>query len=73
MDYIYIFIAMLIGLLIGVILSFAVTKKRYHNMLCGYLRIDSSDPYEPPYLFVELTDDVEQLVNRNSVIFEVRK
>lgn len=39
----------------------------------GTLRVDQSDPTEPPYLFLELDKPVENIVKEKYVIFRVNK
>lgn len=41
-------------------------------ILVGYLRVDRSDPYEEPYLFLELNRSVQQ-VTKNKYAFLVIK
>ena len=39
----------------------------------GTLRVDQSDPAEPPYLFLELDKPVENVVKEKYVLFRVSK
>ena len=39
----------------------------------GTLRIDQSDPTEPPYLFLELDKPVESIIKKKYVLFRVSK
>ena len=39
----------------------------------GTLRVDQSDPTEPPYLFLELDKPVESIVKEKYVLFRVSK
>lgn len=39
----------------------------------GTLRIDQSDPTEPPYLFLDLDKPVESIVKEKYVLFRVIK
>ena len=39
----------------------------------GTLRIDQSDPTEPPYLFLELDKPVESIIKEKYVLFRVIK
>ena len=39
----------------------------------GTLRVDQSDPTEPPYLFLELDKPVENVVKEKYVLFRVSK
>lgn len=42
-----------------------------HNKPIGTLRIDQSDPDEPPYLFLELSEDPRKLMNSAYVTLKV--
>lgn len=39
----------------------------------GTLRIDQSDPTEPPYLFLDLDKPVESIIKEKYVLFRVNK
>ena len=39
----------------------------------GTLRVDQSDPTEPPYLFLELDKPVENVIAKKYVLFKVSK
>lgn len=39
----------------------------------GTLRIDQSDPTEPPYLFLDLDKPVESIIKEKYVLFRVSK
>lgn len=56
-----------VGIVLGIILALVACKiKRI-----GTLRVDSSDPYEQPYLFLELKKDVGNLQHKKYVLVEV--
>lgn len=57
-------VGILIGLLIGVVLS--------HRRPLGNLRVDRSDPTSEPYLFLELDTDVRTIMRKKQVVFKVR-
>lgn len=58
-----------LGCLVGGLL--ANRKERQRSI--GTLRLDQSDPAEPPYLFLELDPDGVQKIHRNkSVVLRVR-
>ena len=57
-------VGILIGLLIGVVLS--------HRRPLGNLRVDRSDPTSEPYLFLELDTDVRTIMRKRRVVFKVR-
>lgn len=42
--------------LIGILAGFLICKGLYERRRVGTLRIDHSEPDEPPYFFMEITD-----------------
>lgn len=38
----------------------------------GYLRVDRSDPDERPYLFLELTEGLDQVLRQKEVVMKVK-
>ncbi len=59
-----IIIAFIIGVLVGIAIR--------HRRPLGNLRLDRSDPDSGPYLFMELTTDLPDIVRRKYVTFRVR-
>lgn len=64
----WIAISFVMGLLVGIVVCRAYNS----NQSVGNLRIDHSDPSEPPYLFLELSDGVHTIINKKTVCFKVR-
>lgn len=62
--FIFIFI---VGFLIGGVLSLTLYKRH----CAGTLRIDTSDPNESPYLFLELAEPIEIIASKHDVSFRV--
>lgn len=58
----------IITLIVGFLLGAAV----FHRRPVGNLRIDRSDPADPPYLFLELSSDVGQFLHKKYVVLRVR-
>ena len=58
--------------LAGVIIGSIVTTIMFKSKQVGNLRVDTSDP-DGPYLFLELTKDLDSVVKRKSVTLKVRK
>ncbi len=56
-----------IGVLIGCVLT--VTISRIKSV--GSLRIDTSDPDDSPYLFLELSNDVGEVYRKKYIILRV--
>lgn len=57
-----------VGVLIGCVFGCVIFKK--FNTV-GSLRIDSSDPDEMPYLFLELEKDIEHVYRKKYAMFKV--
>lgn len=62
-----IIIAFVLGLVAGGIAMTAI----YRVKRIGTLRLDASDPYEPPYMFLELRKDIGNIWNKKYVILDV--
>lgn len=56
-----------LGVVVGYIVLTTVTRRR----AIGSLRIDTSDPSDGPYLFLELSQDVSSIYNKKYVVLEV--
>ncbi len=57
----------LIGLLIGLIIGIIIPRLK----VSGYLRVDTSDPTDQPYLFLELSKPPQTLKRKKYVMFKV--
>lgn len=64
MNLIIIFV---IGILIGCVISLSIFRMRS----VGSLRIDTSDPDDGPYLFLELSKDVSVVYQKRYVTLKV--
>jgi hypothetical protein len=60
-------IAFIAGIVFGSVLTLAVFRVKH----IGTLRIDSSDPYEGPYMFLELRKDVGNIGRKKYVVLKV--
>lgn len=56
---------------IGIAVGIAVTLYRLHLKSVGILRCNTTDP-DGPYLFLEPTMDMNTILKKDFVIFEVR-
>lgn len=65
MEFVLIFI---VGFLIGT----GVVLIAYRTYSVGALRIDRSDPSEPPYIFLELDKGVGDISRKKNVILKVK-
>ena len=63
-------ICYLLGIIIGIIIGVIMTRKKHTNEPIGTLRIDSSDP-DGPYLFLELSSNVDFVKNKRYVTLKV--
>ena len=64
MDLIIIFV---IGIFVGCVIALPIFRMRS----VGSLRIDTSDPDDGPYLFLELSKDIGEIYRKKYVIFKV--
>lgn len=65
----YILLAMF--LLLGIAIGMVVANLRYVRLKVGTLRVDRSDPDEPPYLFLELNKNVGDITSKPYVVLKV--
>ena len=56
-----------IGILIGFVCATIATRTKS----VGSLRVDTSDPDDGPYLFLELSKDIEEIYRKKYVTFKV--
>lgn len=60
-------ILFVVGVVLGMFLSTILAKYK----IIGILRVDKSDPSEPPYLFLELLNDINKLEKKKYVVLKV--
>ena len=65
MDYI-------LGFLIGVIMTSLIYLHRNTSKRIGYLRVDYSDPIDGPYLFLELSENINNISKKREAIVEIK-
>ena len=56
-----------IGILVGIVCTTVATRTKS----VGSLRIDTSDPDDGPYLFLELSKDIGEIYRKKYVMFKV--
>lgn len=61
----------IVWFVIGIVVGF-VGGKVLKKKPCGYLRVDHSDPSDPPLLFLELKTDLDYVRRQQEVTFEVK-
>lgn len=59
------------SILFGLVIGCGVTVFVFQVKNIGTLRLDDSDPYEKPYMFLELRKDVGNVFNKKYVILKV--
>jgi hypothetical protein len=64
-------VEILIAVLLGIGIGCGVTLFIFKTKNIGTLRLDASDPYEKPYLFLELKNDCGNILKKKYVILEV--
>ena len=63
-------ITIVIGI-IGFIAGAIVGKRSNDQSISGTLRIDSSDPYDGPYMFLELSEDLIAVSKKQHITLDV--
>lgn len=61
----------ILALIIGIVVGFISAALIFRKKTAGTLRVDKSDPDDNPYLFLELTKDIDFVYRNKYVIFEV--
>lgn len=62
---------MIISFIIGLIVGCSVMVFIMRKPVVGTIRVDRSDPYDGPYLFLELTENLGQVVNKKYVTLKI--
>lgn len=57
---------------IGVVIGVIITALIFKGFIVGDLRVDTSDPEDGPYLFLELSKELNSITNKSHVILRVR-
>lgn len=65
-------IACLVCLAVGLIAGFLICSGLYLRRNVGTLRIDRSDPDEPPYFFLEVTN-IKRITDGKTVCMRVKE
>lgn len=64
-------VSFVIGLLMGILIGYWFSVVIRRRSIVGSLRIDTSDPDDSPYLFLELSKDVNEVYRRKHIMLEV--
>lgn len=59
-------------LVIGLLLGIMVEHIRYSTKKSGVLRVDTSEEAEYPYIFLELSESLEDITNKNEIVLAVQ-
>lgn len=70
MNYLFIVAGVLIGCIVGMFVQRTIHKKTTKPI--GTIRVDHSDPTDPPYLFLELSKPMDELYESKYVTLEVQ-
>lgn len=60
----------IIGCIISAIIGLVIGIKS-HSKEIGTLRVDQSDPYDGPYLFLELSENPKKLLDKKYITLKV--
>lgn len=63
----------LLALFLGVLVGIAASAVFFHAKTVGSLRVDHSDPSEPPYLFLEVEKNPDALEHGRMVVLRIRR
>lgn len=61
-----------VALILGFIIGYNVAMFRIRSKTFGAIRVDRSDPDDGPYLFLEIKQHPDALMNERFVMLEVR-
>lgn len=61
-----------VGLVIGILTGSVVTSIISKPKVAGTLRVDTSDPEDGPYMFLELTTDIQEVYKADKLTFKVK-
>lgn len=61
----------IIAVLLGMVVGSVVTVVIFCSKNIGTLRLDASDPYEKPYMFLELKNDCGNILKKKYVVLKV--
>ena len=61
----------IIAFVVGMVAGMAVMFFAFREKPVGALRIDSSDPDDGPYMFLELSSDPRMVMRKKRIVLEV--
>ncbi len=64
---------MLFGMFMGIIISAIMFRMMLYKRDVGYLNIDRSDPSDNPYLFLELTKNLQVIQKNRHIVLTVKQ
>lgn len=62
----------IIAIIVGAVIGIIVTLLIFSTVSAGNLRVDQSIPEDDPYLFLELTKSVSTVLKKKFVVLRVR-
>ena len=73
--FVLIILGVVVGILVGGFVGCIITRnamiKKSLDSLVGTLRVDTSDPDDNPYMFLELSKNVTDVTSKKSVLLKV--
>ena len=60
-------VMLILGVILGYILNELISRIRSE----GTIRVDMSDPYDGPYMFLEISDSIENVGDKDYVTLKV--
>lgn len=63
----------LLALVLGVLVGITASAVFFRAKTIGSLRVDRSDPSEPPYLFLEVEKNPDALKHGQMVVLRIRR
>lgn len=64
------FVWLIVGVVIGVSLCIFLMSKGFFIDIVGTLNLDRSDPYDKPYIFLELQHSPDEIFRKKYVILK---
>jgi len=61
----------ILGLVLGVLIGYTIRDIIAKKSISGILRIDQSDPSEPPYMFLEGIIPMHMIIKKKTIMLKV--
>lgn len=70
-EFTLLFVTLAIGIVLGVFIGRKLYKNTKADETQGILNVDCNDPADGPYLYLELTVPIAEVVDHKKVLFDV--